>query len=559
MSSSENPNPIETKIGRSASVLIFGRLALIFLLLLVSWWWTGNYAGVAHQSFPEGLLLLFLVSIALSVIYFFVHKLTFDLYWLIRGQLFFDVLLISWLVAETGYQDSPFITLYLILISVAGYFVGRRETLLFAIFSSACLALVSLYSGYELTYTITGEIAESRFGQSFAFNIVGILIVGLLAGHLSERRIVTEQLRAAEESFRDLNILHGRIVESIRSGLITTDLSGKIRTFNNAAEEISHLRRDDAIGGSVYTIFGDDIRPAVDRCLYRAAEGHQFPTEHFEAEFGRPAEENGSRSPAVACSVAPLIGKTGMVNGLILSFQDITDIRTMERSLRRSDRLAAIGRMAAGLAHEIRNPLGSMSSALQFLEENVEPQTPGSDLMGVVLRESDRLNEIISNFLTYAQLTTGGAEKGKLESIDLCDAIRDCLALVRHSPEIEEFHLIETALPDTPVFVNANGSQIKQVLWNLFQNAIHAMPDGGKLTVSLTADPGNSPTIVFEDNGIGIEPENLEHLFEPFHTGTNGTGLGLSIVHQIIRAHGGKIGVTSELDVGTIFTVELPH
>jgi two-component system sensor histidine kinase PilS (NtrC family) len=249
----------------------------------------------------------------------------------------------------------------------------------------------------------------------------------------------------------------------------------------------------------------------------------------------------------------------GMVNGLILTFQDITEIRSMEESLRRSDRLAAVGRMAAGLAHEIRNPLGSMSSALQYLDENLERSNAEANLMDVVLREADRLNEIITDFLSYARLSADDSSKSKFEDFDVVEAIRDCFVLLTHSPEIGDTHSIHKNLPSAPVSITANKTQIKQVLWNLFQNSINAMPDGGTLNVSLTDRPGKDIHIVFEDTGCGMSSEKLEHLFEPFSNGSNGAGLGLFIAHKIIGDHGGQIFVESRENIGTKFTVALPH
>ncbi len=546
--------------------LIFGRLALILPLLLASWWWTSSYQHLSEEILPGRFFLSFLVSIVLTAVYFFFLRLDKNFLWQIRVQFLIDICLITWFVRETGDITSPYIVLYIVLISVAGVFFGTLETLFVTGLCAASYTMLSILTAQSLIYSFSGEAPPSRLLQTIAFNNVAILIVGLLSARLSERRRVREQLRETTESLReteanfsDLHALHERIVESIGSGLVTTDLEGKIYKFNRAAEEISGLQSGETIGQSIFSLFGEELRTPVNLCL-GAVESTEFSIEHFEVEIkaAQGGREN-KRRVTVVCSVSSLVGKTGNIYGLIFTFQDLTQIRAMEETLRRSDRLAAVGRMAAGLAHEIRNPLGSMSAALQFLQTKVPPATPEASLMEVVLSESDRLNKIISNFLIYARTSADGFSKDTFSPTDVSGAIRDCIVLLRYSPEVKETHVLECQLPETPVYIKANETQIKQVFWNLLKNSIQAMPDGGKLNVKLNEFPGKNVQIVFEDTGGGMSPEYLEHLFEPFSSQARGTGLGLSIVHKIVRDHGGRIDVQSQIGEGTKITVELPH
>jgi two-component system sensor histidine kinase PilS (NtrC family) len=546
--------------------LIFGRLALILPLLLASWWWTSSYLHISDEILPSRFFLFLLVSIFLTIVYFFFLRLDKNFLWQIRIQFLIDIFLITWFVRETGDTTSPYIALYIVLISVAGVFFGTLETVFVTALCAASYTLLSILSAQSLIYSFSGEAPPSRVLQIIAFNNVAILIVGLLSARLSERRRVreqlretTENLRETEANFSDLHALHERIVESIGSGLVTTDLEGKIYKFNRAAEEISGLQSGETIGQSIFSLFGEELRAPVNLCL-GAVESAECSIEHFEAEI--QATQGGGenqRRVAVVCSVSSLVGKTGNIYGLIFTFQDLTQIRAMEETLRRSDRLAAVGRMAAGLAHEIRNPLGSMSAALQFIQQKVPIDTPEASLMDVVLNESDRLNKIITNFLTYARSSADGFSKDNFSPTDVGEAIRDCLVLLRHSPEVKATHLLESDLPDAPVNIRANETQIKQVFWNLLQNSIQAMPDGGKLNVRLNESPGKNIQIVFEDTGGGISPEYLENMFEPFSSEARGTGLGLSIVHKIVRDHGGRIDVQSAVGEGTKITVELPQ
>jgi two-component system, NtrC family, sensor histidine kinase PilS len=534
--------------------LIFGRIALIFLLLLASWWWNANYLELPEQHFPGGLFVIFIFSLGLTAVYLAFLRFNRNYYAQVRAQFLIDVALITSIIWQTGDVVSPYVTLYIILASAAGFLLTRNETLFLAVLSAASFSTLATLAAKSVIYTTSNGIPAPRFMQIVAFNNVAILIVGLLAGRFSERRRVNDELRETIELFADLHILHERIVESVPSGLITTDLEGKIYAFNRAAEEISGLPAGVVVGRSIFSMFGEGIRAIVDLCL-GSVDSDEFKTEHFEAEF----PVNPEKRVTVACTIAPLVGKTGKVTGLILNFQDLTEIRVMEETLRRSDRLAAVGRMAAGLAHEIRNPLGSMSSALQFLQQKVPPATHEAALMEVVLRESDRLNKIITNFLTYARPSAGMLTKDAFALTDVGEAIRDCMVLLKHSPEVKENHSLEFELPPAPVRIKANETQIKQVFWNLSKNSIQAMPEGGCLNIKVREFPGKNVQIVFEDTGAGITPESLEHLFEPFAVGASGTGLGLSIVHKIISDHGGRIDVQSRQKKGTKITVELPQ
>ena len=526
--------------------LIFGRLGLIFVLLLMSWWWTRSYLGMPN-SVPRGLFVFFLCSLGLTAAYHLLLHLNRHFTAQIRAQFLIDTLLITWLVWETGDVLSPYITLYIILIGVVGFFLSKTDTLLIAGASVVCFTTLFVLTGQAVIDSISGESRPSQMVQVVAFNNAAFLLVGLLAARLAERRRLGDELRETAESFADLHLLHERIVESIRSGLITTGLDGKIYAINPAAEAITGAAAADAVGKTASSLFiGDIFGNALE-----AVRGSEFSGKSFEAGVK-------NSDATVAGSISPLIGRGGAVSGMILTFHDITELRALEESLRSSDRLAAVGRMAAGLAHEIRNPLGSMSSALQFLQKKADPTTEEAALMQVVLRESDRLNSIITNFLAYARPQTDGFLAADSEPTDVGEAISDCITLLRHSPEMTDSHLLTYETPATPVRIHVSETHVKQILWNLLQNSIKAMPGGGKLNVDLLETAGPGVKIVFQDSGGGISPENLENLFEPFAASATGTGLGLSIVHKIVTDHGGRIDVKSANGTGTRVTVELP-
>ena len=533
--------------------LIFGRLAIVFLLLLASWWWTNSVLEQSIAVFPTRLFLFFLVSIGLTGVY---HAVAFfDRNYLLqkRVQFAIDVLLITWLVWETGDIESPYVPLYIVLVCMCGFMLGKAETLAIACSSAVCFGALAFLKGQALIYSLSGDVAPGRLVQMIAFRIVSILIVGLISARIADRKRIGEQLLKSEESFADLHMLHERIVQSVDTGLITTDLDGKIYAFNRAAEEISGLKAKNVIGTSVLNVFGEAFQKRIDVCL-GSVQTADFGGEHFEAQL--PA---GGQQVAAACSVLPLYRKSGSVSGAIVTFQDISRIRALEESLRRADRLAAVGRMAAGLAHEIRNPLGSLGSSLQFLRGRVPGDSSEAALFDVVLRESERLNGIITNFLAYARPNADALEQKETEETDIDAAIRDCLVLVRHSPKVGDAHRFTYEPSNAPVRSRISETQVKQVMWNLLQNSINAMPDGGDITVRLNEIPGGRIQMLFQDTGPGFTRDNLEHLYEPFCAAANGTGLGLSIVHKIVSDHDGRIDVGSAEGAGTKIVVELPR
>jgi two-component system, NtrC family, sensor histidine kinase PilS len=226
----------------------------------------------------------------------------------------------------------------------------------------------------------------------------------------------------------------------------------------------------------------------------------------------------------------------------------------MEETSRRQERLSAVGRVAAGIAHEIRNPLAAMRGSVQVLRSEMAPDSSQAELMEIVLRESDRLNRIITDFLTYAR-----PRQVALAETDLREPLRETFALLRHSPETLNGHALEEDLPPEPLVALADAEGIKQVFWNLARNALRAMPDGGALRAGMARTPDGKVRVTFTDTGRGMSPAQVERLFEPFSSSTTGgTGLGLSIVYQIVRDHGGTINVRSREGAGTTITIELP-
>jgi len=527
--------------------LIIGRLLAIFLLLVASWIWNSGRLRLSFENFPRGFFFVFMIAVGLTIVYFFVLRVSVNFAWQVRTQFFLDALLVTWLVWRTGDLTSPYITLYIVAIAVSSVFLSATETLLMAAVCVFLFTSLSVLTASSIIDSSGATIEMSRAIQIIAFHIVAFLIVGLLASRLSDRRASGEQLKETTQTLANLRVLHERIIESIRSGLITTDLDGTIYTFNQTAAEITGHKAERMRGKPIFALFGNIQLPVAD-ALDTLDTGEQPP--RFETDILTP--ENFV--VRVGYGISPLFSETGATTGLIITFQDLTEIRSMEESVRRKDRLAAVGRVAAGLAHEIRNPLGAMRGAIQVLQSKTPPESSQATLMDIVLRESDRLNKIITDFLTYAR-----PRVANLAETDVREAINDTLTLLRHSPDVKENHLLKADLPDQPVFIHADSTQLKQIFWNLARNAIGAMEAGGALSIKLEQIGGERIRILFTDTGCGMPPEQVEKLFEPFSvSSTGGTGLGLSIVYQIVRDHHGTINIRSLENEGTTISVELP-
>jgi two-component system sensor histidine kinase PilS (NtrC family) len=529
--------------------LILGRLIAAVVLLWAGALWSRYGLRGANGPWRNTLPLLFAV-IGLTIIYSLAHRFSAQLVFLARLQFVTDILLVTWLVWLTDEVHSPYTALYIVIISLASIFLGPRDAIITsvgcALAFTGCAVAVIFGVGSRVPQTgIDGSLAETI--QSIGLFDIAFFIVGLLSARLAERQSRSDvRLMATTRTLADLRALHERIVESIRSGVVTTDLQGRIFSFNAAAEEITGYDSEVVIGEEVSILFGD-ITDDISQSLRAAEAGEINP--RFEANC---LTADGLRL-RLGFSISPLFAESGETTGIIIAFQDLTQIRALEETSRRQDRLAAIGRMAASIAHEIRNPLAAMRGSIQMLHSEMKGDEAQGELMEIILRESDRLNRIIADFLTYAR-----PRSIVRSQTDVCELLSDTFTLLRHSPEVKDNQTLSVNLPGEALLADVDAEQLRQVFWNLTRNALHAMPGGGSLSAQLNRNADGRLRITFADSGCGMEPEQVEHLFEPFSSTTGGSGLGLSIVYQIIRDHGGTINVRSRQGQGTTITIELP-
>ena len=377
--------------------------------------------------------------------------------------------------------------------------------------------------------------------------------MGLLSGVLADQlRRADQSLQEKEQGLSRLQVFHENIVRSISSGVFTTDEAGRITSFNPAAHEVTGYTFAEVQGRSWREVFNWHASETTDE-----AEVTSVASVRFEVECQRA---DGSRL-VLGMTVSPL-HEQGMQRGLVGVFKDLTQIRYLEEEMRRREWLANLGEMSAGMAHEIRNPLGALAGAMQMLRQDVGPDETSQRLMDIAIREAKRLDNIISEFLQYAR-----PPALNLVEHDLNKVLADTLDLIQHEARSRKSISIVTKLSAEPLPAQVDHDQLKQVFWNLATNAFEAMSGGGTLTITTglrRVEVGGCRTDViemgFQDSGEGIPKQNFDKIFLPFFTTKKeGSGLGLAQVHRIVELHGGWVKVESEVGAGARFVVCLPQ
>ncbi len=491
---------------------------------------------VLEPLIESSFLLFGIVSV---VTLFYAILLRFFNYYRIQAylQMTGDVFLVTWMVHLSGTFNSPYTALYLIVIFSISCLTTRTGT----------FALTGIMSVCYVTLVNHQPELLAQYRGSVSYTLFAFLAVAFLSSHFNEQLSRTdEDIAQVHRKLNDMRASSERIIDSISSGLVTIDLNHHILTFNRAAEEITGYKAKEIVGQHLSFLF-PTMMEELESGKHSLMNGQAMTRLNLECKT------SDERTIQLGFSISPLMTDTRKVTGFVLPFQDLTDVMRLERDVRRQDRLAALGRVAAAIAHEIRNPLASMRGAVQVLGSDSRLSDEETQLMNIVLRESDRIDRIISDFLMYAK-----PRQPEIESVNLNDLLEDTLTLLRYSTEfeVEKYQLLMQPC-ETEATVIVDPGQVRQVLWNLSRNAIKAMPDGGTLKISIIkneVEPGFK--IAFSDTGIGMSEEQIERIFEPFSSfSSGGTGLGMSIVYHIIKEHGGKIDVTSEVGVGTTITV----
>jgi len=526
------------------NLVIVGRTVLSSVIIFTINW---THFFKAQYELEQAFYYLLFFILAVNVLFIFLNKLPAKYNTaLIYSHLACDFFVASFIVFSTGVSDNPFFLLYIFIITYSSLFLNFSGILIVTALSCACIVSINFIYFFIFSTSQSSLDALKTFIFSVEINVLGYSLVGLLTGFLSDRLKKT-RIQMAQQSNRiqDLKDYNEYILSSLRSGLITTDTNCDIVKANDMGIAILNLENSRILGRNALNLF-----------QVSSEKQQKFHAESPEKRTLRIEEWiRFSDSPAkyVGASVSPLIKRGSVVMGYIFTFQDLTEIKKLQDEITIQKKMAAIGNFSAALAHEIRNPLASMMGSIQVLKNQATLNDSQHHLMDIVLRESHRLERIVSNFLEFA-----GSSQFKPRNIELLKLVEETVMLFQNSVDFKNSHRVHlsTDIPAMPFY--GDPDQVKQVLWNLCSNAIKAMPTGGSLSIHCARDD-TCFIIAFSDEGKGMDGQEIQNLFEPFYSQfTGGVGLGMAIVYRIVSDHGGNIDVQSRPGSGTVIRIFLP-
>ena len=490
---------------------------------------------------------IILLTYGLSLIYLFLY-----LWQLPPGlqtfiQLLGDIGIVTAFVYVTGGLYSPFSFLYLAVI-VAGAVTIRGGGLIVAGLSAIAYGLLvdlMFFGVLAIPPNLTGNQAlpsTPRVLSQVLIHVVGFALVAVLVSYLAESlRTARHHLEEERERSQRFAAVTDHVVRSVTAGILATDLDGGVLHLNPAGRRILGA----SAGFDAQTL--EEVMP-----LSEHSWGLLFTRARSMSSM-RIEDHHATTGLRIGLTVGPLEDEVGELVGYIVNFQDLSEVEIAAERRRTQERMAAVGEMAARMAHEIKNPLASISGSAQMLASVGGPGGKTTRLSSILVDESKRLSAILDDFLNYSRPSQGNRREG-----DLVTMVQDCVDLVRRSEYIRPKHTIELDLPERSLLLGEE-PLLRQMFWNLSRNALDAMPDGGTFKVALEESPGTI-VMTFSDDGIGMTEEVRLRAFEPFVTATpGGTGLGLAVVYNAVEQHDGAIHIDSTPGRGTVVTVELPR
>jgi two-component system sensor histidine kinase PilS (NtrC family) len=477
---------------------------------------------------------LIVITYGLSILYLLLLRTGSLTRPLAYSQIGLDALLVTALVLMTQGVESPFSFAYVFVVLAASMTLYRRGALLAAVTS---VVLFGLLTAGQLLGLFGTPLPWSRALMAFAGNGAGMVLVAFLASTLAEKLRATGQKLAEKESdLAELYELHAAILRSLPAGVLTVDNQGVIRFANESARAILRAEPRALVGQPLEQVV-PSMASVWERFQATADHGGRHEADHVLSD---------RESMRLGFSVAPLNGPGEL--SAILVFQDVTDIVRLKDAVARSERLASVGQFAAGLAHEVRNPLASMCASIDVLRASLTPPEPMQRLMMNVTREAERLNRLITDFLVLAR-----PRQLEYRDCNLSQLVSSVLEMLE-SEDLMSMELERVIEPD--IWIRADPDLIRQVIWNLVKNGTEALrPRGGTLRVEVWKAEGE-PAVRVVDDGPGVPAERITQIFSPFFTTKEGgSGLGLAITNSIVEAHGAHMEFDSVVGEGTVVTI----
>lgn len=502
------------------------RLAFLLLVFLFTLSFQFLETRIDASAVLYPLYILISISLFLQIGFFSLFRKLHDNRWIVEFLFFFEAFYVTGLIYYVGVQQSLLIFLYLVNLILCGMVFQRLGALRLALWTSFLFSfIVSLDTG------LTGDTAYLAVGV----NVLAFFTVAYLSGYLSEQlNIMGEELKERVRDVETLRNLNELILNNVNSGLITVDRNHKILQANPSAQYILGVSSGEILGKNLEDYFpGLDVRQAPDG-------------KEFDLKMKREGEKR-----ILSLNMSRLVDEAGQSQGRIVSFQDHTHLRALEKRLRQSEKMAAIGQLATGIAHEIRNPLAGISGSIQLLQGGDSDAEQSAKLMGIVTKEIARLNNLITEFLDFAK-----PEAPMEDHIDLGSLLEETAMFIKNDTQLGnlkiDFNLQEGAQ------ILGNRDKLRQAFLNIIVNGVQAMESVENPEINLAVKKqGKYVFVSIKDHGTGMSEELKERIFEPFHTTKHkGTGLGLAITHSIIEAHNAEVLVESEVGHGTEFRLQ---
>ncbi|MFH1312817.1 MAG: ATP-binding protein [Candidatus Eisenbacteria bacterium] len=532
--------------------MIILRVICIGVALSVMAFLTGAGLDIRSGLPVAGLLV---VVFPLSAFWWLVFKSGYGVRPLVYSQLVADLAVEGGIVYFTGGAQSHFAVFFLITIFLAGVLLNGRGAVVAATLSSAVFAGVSLLERAHLQSSPGPAAIQTRpvyAVLNIVLQVAFFYLIAILAGYVSRRiKFVGAKLRSTTSELERARLDTRLIIESMNSGLVTVDSGCVITEFNQSASRILGIGPEQATGRNVRDIM-EAVAPELCKKIVDAVKNgtHEDRGEVI-------ATTATGRTIPLGISVSLLSGAERSACGAVVVFQDLTEVKTMAHKIRLADRLAALGELSAGIAHEIRTPLASICGSIEMLRDLLVPEGEDGKIIDLVIKESDRLRKKIDYFLQFAS-----SRPAKFREVCLRSILAEVVCLVRNHPHFDDQTSIDL-VADTATDAWVDEETMKQVFYNLAINAVEALDGPGKVSIRLdvtkSGHGGDYARISFEDNGAGIDEDQLGRIFEPFYTSKDsGTGLGLAIAAKIVEDHGGRLEIESTRGVGTVATVCLP-